>query len=49
MMFEISEIAQRSFQEIGKMSDVTSSKDIRSAIKFYVSANMMLVDTFKFI
>ena len=47
-MFEMSEIAQRS-DKIGKMSDVTPSKDIRSAIKFCVSANMMPVDTFKFI
>ena len=31
------------------MSDVTLSKDIQSVIKFCVSANMMPVDTFKFI
>ena len=31
------------------MSDVTPSKDIRSAIKFCVYANFMPVDTFKFI
>ena len=31
------------------MSDVTLSKDVRSVIKICVSANMMPVDTFKFI